>query len=78
MRSAPKVPPNRQALHAYLTPEGHARIQDFADRGGISMTGVLESMSEMMDDGSFTDAQMEQWTKKARYIDAQRRKRSKP
>jgi hypothetical protein len=77
MRSTPKVPPNRQALHAYLTPTAHARIQDFADRGGISMTGVLEAMSDMMGDGSFMEEQMEQWTKKARYIDAQRRKRRK-
>jgi hypothetical protein len=76
--ATPKVKPKRQAIHAYLTPTAHNHIQDFADLGGISMTGVLEAMSEMMDDGSFTEDQMEQWTKKARYIDAQRRKRSKP
>ena len=65
--------PERAAIHAYLSPEGRDRIQALADDNGVSMTGLLESMSELIDE--FDDETMRDWIRRARKVDAVRRRR---
>lgn len=69
----------RQALHAYLSPEAHEAWQTFSEENGASVTGLLEAQGlalaeEMHMAGGACDVRQD-WVKQGRKIDAQRRKR---
>lgn len=68
----------RRALHAYLTPEGHAGWQEFADENGVSISGLLEALGtvlhEEMAEAGGADIR-QPWVKAGRKIDALRRRR---
>jgi hypothetical protein len=66
----------RQALHAYLGEEAHSGWQSFAEEHGVSATSLCEVIgidlgaAAISDDDIFPDL-----VKRARKIDAQRRRR---
>jgi hypothetical protein len=71
---------NRQALHAYLDSDTHQAWTDWTEDQGISVTGMLEAIGRMLIE------QPEDWeritdaidlVKKARRIDAKRRRRGR-
>lgn len=74
----------RQALHAYLSESAHLAWQTFAEENGVSVTGLLESLGATLHEeiqaavaagGDPADVRQD-WVKKGRKIDAQRRRRS--
>ena len=77
---------DRQALHAYLSEDAHSAWQDFAEKNGVSMTGLLEELGEQLGEriekaGSadepeaFEPTSWKQVVRGGRRIDAQRRRR---
>jgi hypothetical protein len=71
---------NRQAIHAYLDDDTHQAWIDWSEDEGISVTGMLEAIGRMIIE------EPEDWqrmieaiglVKKARRIDAQRRRRGR-
>ena len=71
---------DRQALHAYLSPEAHEAWQTYANENGVSVTSLLEALGlELRDELEDTDADelRQPWVKIARRIDAQRRRRGR-
>ena len=65
--------PERAAIHAYLSPEARDRIQLLADDNGTSMTGLLEAMADLIDE--FDEETIREWIRRARKVDAIRRRR---
>ena len=70
---------DRQALHAYLSPEGHEAWHDFSEENGVSVTGLLEAMGlelkqEIEAAGDASDIRTD-WVKRARKVDGARRRR---
>jgi len=68
----------RQALHAYLSPGAHESWQTFSEDNGVSVTGLLEALGlelaqELLDID--TEDLRQDWVKRARRIDAERRRR---
>lgn len=70
--------PQRQAIHAYLNDTTHKAWSDWVEGEGVSITGMLEAI------GRTIDTEPEAWedfveslglVKKARRIDADRRRR---
>lgn len=75
------VPKQREAIHAYLSEEAHGAFQTFAEENGVSVTGLLEAlglelMAELSMSSSSTDVRQD-WVKRARKIDAERRRRGR-
>lgn len=72
------MPENRSALHAYLSQEAHAAWMAFAEDNGVSVTGLLESLghelAEEMDEAGDSDIR-QNWVRRGRKVDAQRRRR---
>lgn len=74
---------DRQALHAYLSPEAHAAWQQYAEDNGVSVTGLLEAdglrlRAEIDAAGGEADelpGERKGVVKEGRKIDAQRRRR---
>lgn len=70
----------RQALHAYLSPEAHEAWQVFAESNGVSVTGLLEALGldlrDELEDVEPDDLR-QPWVKIARRIDANRRRRGR-
>lgn len=71
---------NRQAIHAYLDDDTHKAWIDWSEDEGISVTGMLEAIGRMIieepeDWQRFTAATG--LVKKARRIDATRRRRGR-
>lgn len=68
----------RQALHAYLSPEAHAAWQQFGEANGVSLTGLLEALglelAHELEDIEPEDLR-QVWVKTGRRIDADRRRR---
>lgn len=69
----------RQALHAYLSEKAHQAWQSFAEENGVSVTGLLEALGVQLADeieaaGDAADIRQD-WVKRGRKIDAQRRRR---
>lgn len=74
----PGTPLQRQALHAYLSPEAHEAWMMFAEDNGVSVTGLLESLGHELAEemGEAGDSDIRQlWVKRGRKVDAQRRRR---
>lgn len=66
----------RQALHAYLGQEAHAGWQDFAEQNGVSATSLCEVIGVDLGGAVLTgDDIFPDLVKRARKIDAQRRRR---
>lgn len=69
---------DRQALHAYLSPEAHAAWAVFSEENGVSVTGLLEALGmelhEEMQEAD-PDTMRRDWIVKGRRIDARRRRR---
>ena len=68
----------RQALHAYLSPGAHESWQAFSEDNGVSVTGLLEALGlELQAELTAIDADglRQDWVKRARRIDAERRRR---
>lgn len=71
----------RKAIHAYLSPEAHDQWHDFAAENGVSVSGLLEAIGlewkdQMNGDGDLP-AEVEGLAKRARRIDASRRRRQR-
>lgn len=71
---------DRQALHAYLSEEAHAAWQQMAEENGVSVTGILEALGkelrqEIRDNGNDAEGVRRDLIKRARRIDAERRRR---
>lgn len=67
----------RAALHAYLTVDAHDTIQEFADVHGVSVTGLMQSLAEELQEEIEVhglDVRPE-WVLQARKVDALRRRR---
>ena len=67
----------RRAVHAYLSEDAADGWQDFANRAGVSMTGLLEVLgADLAGEG---DDELENgrrsWVVRARRVDADRRRR---
>lgn len=72
---------DRQALHAYLSPDAHKAWETFAESNGVSITGLLESrgldlMKLLAEADDPTDVDQD-WVKAGRKVDASRRRRSR-
>ena len=77
--SASGQPDARRALHAYLTPAAHENWHDFAATNGVSVSALLEALSEpVMNgfDGSIAEA-LDQAVVAARATDTARRRRGR-
>lgn len=71
---------DRSALHAYLSVTSHAAWQAFSEENGVSVTGLLEALGRELADeleDIEPDDMRQTWVKKARRIDAERRRRSR-
>jgi hypothetical protein len=71
---------NRAAVHAYLSPRAHAAWQQFSEDNGCSVTSLLESLGlDLHEDMKVHDAEdiRQDWVKRSRRIDAERRKRGR-
>lgn len=71
---------SRQAIHAYLEDATFDAWRDFADENGFSVTSMLEAMGQtILDDPDSFDRFAETFglIKKARRIDADRRRRGR-
>lgn len=69
---------DRQALHAYLSPEAHAAWYRFSEGNGVSVTSLLESLGRELNDelkDIEPDDLRQAWVKVSRRIDAERRRR---
>lgn len=70
--------PEREALHAYLSLVSAAAWKGFSEENGVSVTGLLESLglelAQEMEEAGDGDIR-QNWVKRARRIDAQRRRR---
>lgn len=69
---------HRQALHAYLSPGAHESWQAFSEDNGVSVTGLLEALGlELKVELAAieSDELRQDWVKRARRIDAERRRR---
>jgi len=69
----------RPAVHAYLTVESHQAWQTFAEENGVSVTGLIEAIGreltvEMQAADDPIDVRQD-WVRRARRIDAERRRR---
>jgi len=68
------------AVHAYLSEQGKTALEVFSADNGVSVTGLLEALAlelaeEIDEAGGVADGIREPWVKKARRIDAERRRR---
>jgi hypothetical protein len=73
---------SRKAIHAYLSPEAHDQWHDFAAENGVSVSGLLEAIGlewkdQMQTDGGDLPPEIEGLAKRARRIDASRRRRQR-
>lgn len=70
----------RRALHAYLSPAAHDTWHDFATEHGVSVSALLEALSEPLTSGlpevSIADV-LDGAVTSARATDAARRRRSR-
>jgi hypothetical protein len=68
----------RQALHAYLSTGAHSAWQRYSEDNGVSVTSLLEALGleleQELDDVEPEDLRQD-WIKRARRIDAIRRRR---
>lgn len=71
----------RKAIHAYLSPEAHDQWHDIAAENGVSVSGLLEAIGldwkDQVTDGGDLPAEIEDLAKRARRIDASRRRRQR-
>jgi hypothetical protein len=70
--------PERQAIHAYLSDESFDAWRMLAEENGVSTTGILEAMGLILkaELAEFDATEIRQdLIKRARKIDAQRRRR---
>ena len=68
-----------RAVHAYLSDDAHAAWQGVATEYGVSMSGLIEAMGadlQQPDDERILGPQLERLVKRARRIDADRRRRT--
>ena len=68
----------RNALHAYLTPESHEAWHEFCAEHGVSVSGMLEAYGQRLQElatGDGTADELDDLVRSARKIDAQRRRR---
>lgn len=68
-----------RAVHAYLSDEAHATWQGVATEYGVSVSGLIEAMGADLhqpQDERVLGPQLERWVKRARRIDAGRRRRT--
>jgi hypothetical protein len=69
----------RKAIHAYLSVDASQAWVDFAEENGVSVTGLLEALGLdlRMELRASSDATLvrQDWVKRGRKIDAQRRRR---
>lgn len=71
---------DRAALHAYLSPESHEAWQKFSEDNGCSVTSLLESLGlDLRQELRTRDPEdiRQDWVKRSRRIDAERRKRGR-
>lgn len=64
----------RKALHAYLSDEAHDTWHAVAAEFGVSVSGLLEAMAQDLS-GKGAATRMEPTVKRARKVDAERRRR---
>jgi hypothetical protein len=75
-----EVTEDRSALHAYLSPDAHRAWQQLSEDNGVSVTGMLEAIGNVIkaeifaNDGD-ADGIRPDWVKAGRKIDALRRRR---
>lgn len=72
---------SKKALHAYVSDEAHEQWHEFAADQGVSVSAVLEALgtelfAEMTDEDTARPVTLEVVVKKARRLDAERRRRS--
>jgi hypothetical protein len=68
-----------RAVHAYLSDGAHATWQDVATEYGVSVSGLIEAMGvdlQQPEDERVLGPQLEGLVKRARRIDADRRRRT--
>lgn len=74
----PGPPSDRRALHAFLSDEAHESWHEVATELGVSVSGMLEAMAFELPKPPSESAlgnRVETLVKKARRIDAERRRR---
>jgi len=70
----------RAALHAYMSEESHGAWVTFSEANGVSVTSLLEALGlELSAEMGAIDADelRQDWVKRARRIDAERRRRGR-
>jgi hypothetical protein len=78
----PYEPDGRRAIHAYLSDEGKDAWERMSEDNGISITGLMEAIGgewgeDIKDNGGEADGLNPDLVKKARKIDAERRRRGR-
>ena len=72
---------SRKAIHAYLSPEAHDQWHDFAAENGVSVSGLLEAIGlawkDQVNGNGDLPPEIEDLAKRARRIDASRRRRQR-
>lgn len=70
---------SRRALHAYVSDDAHDRWHEFAAMNGVTVSGLLESMTPLLaldHDAIDMPTALTNAVNEARAIDARRRRRS--
>jgi hypothetical protein len=73
---------DRSAIHAYLSEDALRAWQQLAEENGVSVTGMLEAIGEVLKaeifaNGGDADGVRPEWVKAGRKIDAIRRRRGR-
>lgn len=72
----------KKALHAYVSDEAHEQWHEFAAEQGVSVSAILEALGTELfaeiagDDSEASPVTLDVVVKKARRLDAERRRRS--
>jgi hypothetical protein len=74
------VEPRYRAVHAYLSDEAHATWQEVSTEFGVSVSGLIEAMGIDLTrptDQRILTPDIDQLVKRARTVDAARRRRTR-
>lgn len=66
--------PSKPSIHAYVSENAHAVWLAFSEEEGVSLTGLIEALAHRIEQ-DMSQKEIDSWVKRARKIDAQRRRR---